>query len=444
MVAGYRNAIQESADDRVAARSIELTRTDLNYARELDREDPLAHFRDEFVIENPSLIYLDGNSLGRLPKRTAARMKEVIDGEWGKRLIRGWGEGWFTAPQRIGGKIARLIEAEADEVVVADSTSVNFFKLVMAALAAWPDRHIVLSDDLNFPSDIYLLQGAIKLASPKHQLKLVRSVDGLVVSLDQLAEAITPDTVLVTLTHTAFKSGYVYDMRAVTEMAHRAGALMLWDLSHSVGAMPLALREADVDLAVGCTYKYLNGGPGAPAFLYVRRDLQEQLSSPIWGWFGQKGQFDFKLDYEPGPGLQRFLAGTPTMLSLAAVEPGVDLLLEAGLERLRAKSVRQTEYLIALWEELLKPLGVTLNSPRDSKRRGSHVSFGHPEGLRIDRALIEEMNVIPDFRYPDNIRLGIAPIYTSYIEIHEAVRRLRRVIVERLYEKYPTQRPDVT
>jgi kynureninase len=419
-------------------------RTDADYARELDRRDPLAHFRDEFVIDDPSLVYLDGNSLGRLPKRTGARLKEVIDDEWGRRLIRGWGEGWFTAPRRLGDKIAKLIGVDAGEVVVTDSTSVNFFKLVMAALTARPDRRGVVTDDLNFPSDVYLLQSAVKLASPDHRLKIVRSADGLTVSMDQLVEAFTPDTALVTLTHTAFKSGYVYDMRAVTDMAHRAGALMLWDLSHSAGAMPLGLKDANVDLAVGCTYKYLNGGPGAPAFLYVRRELQERLVSPIWGWFGQRGQFDFKLDYEPGPGVQRFLAGTPTMLSLAAVEPGVDLVFEAGLERLRAKSVQQTEYLIALWEEWLKPLGVTLNSPRDSSSRGSHVSLGHPEGLRIDRALIEEMNVIPDFRYPDNIRLGIAPLYTSFAEVHEAMVRLRRVIVEKLYEKYPAERPEVT
>jgi kynureninase len=233
-------------------------------------------------------------------------------------------------------------------------------------------------------------------------------------------------------------------MRAVTELAQRAGALMLWDLSHSVGAMPLALGEASVDLAVGCTYKYLNGGPGAPAFLYVRRDLQEQLLSPIWGWFGQKGQFDFDLTYAPGPGIQRFLAGTPTILSLVPVEAAIDLTLEAGIERIRAKSVRQTEYLIELWAALLEPLGVTLNSPREAELRGSHVSLGHPEGLRIDRALIEELRVIPDFRYPDNIRLGIAPLYTSFAEIHEGIMRLRRVIVERLYEKYPVERPDVT
>jgi len=418
--------------------------TDIDYARELDRRDELAHFRNEFVINDPDLIYLDGNSLGRLPKRTAARMREVIEKEWGERLIRGWGEGWFTAPQRIGAKIAQLIGAQADEVIVTDSTSVNLFKLYIAALQARPGRPKVVTDDLDFPSDVYVLQGAVKLAGPVYRLEMARSADGLTVSNDALQATIDKDTALVTLTHTAFKSGYVYDMGAVTGMAHRAGALVLWDLCHSVGAMPLDLNAANVDMAVGCTYKYLNGGPGAPAFLYIRRDLQEQLLNPIWGWFGQRGQFDMKLDYEPAPGLQRFLAGTPTMLSLAAVEPAVDLLLEAGVERLRAKSVQQTEYLIALWEALLAPLGVTLNSPRDPARRGAHVSLGHPEGLRIDLALIHDMRVIPDFRYPDNIRLGLAPLYTSFTEIHEGIMRIRRVIVERLYEKYPTERPEVT
>jgi len=428
----------------------------LEEALSLDLQDPLASFRAEFVIDDPHLIYLDGNSLGRMPKRAAARVAEVVEHEWGQRLIRGWGEGWFTAPQRIGAKIAQLIGAQPDEVIVADSTSVNFFKLVMAALGARVGRPLVVTDELNFPSDLYLLQGALRLVGAdkpagadkgvRADRRLVRvpSADGLTVPFSALQAAITPETALVTLTHTTFKSGFIYDMPAVTELAHRAGALMLWDLSHSVGAMPLALNAAGVDLAVGCTYKYLNGGPGAPAFLFVRRELQEELLSPIWGWFGQKGQFDFTLDYTPGPGLQRFLAGTPPMLSTAAVEPGLDLLLEAGLDRLRAKSVQQTEYLIALWEALLAPLGVTLNSPRDSAQRGSHVSLGHPEGLRIDRALIEDMAVIPDFRYPDNIRLGIAPLYTSFVDIYEGITRLRRVLVERLYEKYPAERPDVT
>ncbi len=413
-------------------------------AKELDQHDPLASYRSEFAIDDPSLIYLDGNSLGRLPLRTRARVSQVVEHEWGSRLIRGWGEGWFSAPQRIGAKIAQLIGAQPDEVIVADSTSVNFFKLVMAALGARPDRPAVVTDDLNFPSDLYLLQGALQLAGVGRRLVRVPSPDGIHVPMQSLAEALTPATALLTLTHTTFKSGYVYDMPAVTELAHQAGALMLWDLSHSVGAMPLDLNAAGVDLAVGCTYKYLNGGPGAPAFLFVRRELQAELLNPMWGWFGQQGQFDFGLDYRPGPGLQRFLVGTPPMLSTAAIEPAVELVLEAGLDRLRAKSVQQTEYLIALWEELLAPLGVALNSPRDSARRGSHVSLGHPEGLRIDRALIEDMAVIPDFRYPDNIRLGIAPLYTSYVDIYEGLTRLRRVLVERLYEKYPVERPEVT
>jgi kynureninase len=419
-------------------------RTDLDFARELDRGDELAHFRDEFVVDDPELIYLDGNSLGRLPKRSLARMQEVVAKEWGQRLIRGWGEGWFNAPRRVGAKVAQLLGATADDVIVADSTSVNLFKLALAALQARPGRRKVVTDDLNFPSDLYILQGALNLAGPEYHLEIVQSADRMCVSNEALAGAIDDQTVLVTLSHTVFKSGFVYDMHAVTDMAHRAGALMLWDVSHSAGAMPLALADAGVDLAVGCTYKYLNGGPGAPAFLYVRGNLQENLFSPIWGWFGQEGQFDFELDYRPAPGVRRFLAGTPALLSLAAIEPGVDLLLEAGLDRLRAKSVGQTEYLIGLWEELLQPLGFVLKSPREAGRRGSHVSLGHAEGLRIDRALIEEMKVLPDFRYPDNLRLGIAPIYTRYTDIHEAVMRLRRVMIEKLYEKYPAERPDVT
>ncbi|MBI5030491.1 MAG: kynureninase [Chloroflexi bacterium] len=416
----------------------------LEFAIDLDRHDPLAHFRDEFVIDDPDTIYLEGNSLGRLPKRTADRVRDAVDHEWGQRLIRGWGEGWFTAPQRVGAKIAQLIGAQTDQVIVCDSTSVNIFKLAMAALRARPGRHTIVTDDLNFPTDVYVLQGVAQLLGAEYRLEIIHSEDGLIVSNDAIARAINTDTALVELTHTAFKSGYVYDMRAITEAAHRSGALVLWDLCHSVGAMPLALDECGVDLAVGCTYKYLNGGPGSPAFLYVHKDLQSQLLSPIWGWFGQKNQFEMEPNYQPVSGITRFLAGTPTMLSLAAVEPSVELILEAGIERLREKSVQQTEYLIALWEEMLKPLGVKLNSPRDANHRGSHVSLGHPEGLRIGRALIEEMKVIPDFRYPDNIRLGIAPLYTSYAHIYEGITRLRRVIAERLYEKYPTTRPEVT
>jgi kynureninase len=368
----------------------------------------------------------------------------VAERQWGERLIRAWNEGWLGLAERVGAKVARLLGAGADEVIVADSTSVNLFKLAVAALRARPGRHTVVTDELNFPSDVYVLQSALDVMGPGHRLEVVRSPDGISVPEGRLAEVIDGDTALVSLSHTAFKSGFVHDLAAVTRLAHAAGALVLWDVSHSVGAMPLALAEAGADLAVGCTYKYLCGGPGAPAFLYVRRDLQGALHNPVAGWFGRDDPFGFALDYRPAPGLRRFLTGTPPVLSLAAVEPGVDLLLEAGLERVRAKSVAQTEYLIGLWEALLAPVGFTLNSPRDPERRGSHVSLGHAEGWRINRALIERMNVIPDFRLPDNLRLGVCPLYTTYAEVHAAVTALRRVVVERLYEEYPAERSGVT
>jgi kynureninase len=413
-------------------------------ARRLDAVDPLARFRREFVVGDPHLIYLDGNSLGRLPRQTAPRLRKAIERDWGGRLIRGWGEGWFTGSQRIGAKIAVLVGAPPGDVVVADSTSVNLFKLVVAALRARPGRRTVVTDDMNFPTDLYVLQGAIELLGQGHRLVLVKSEDGLTVSESALAGAIDGDTALVTLSHTAYRSAFVYDMAAVTALAHRAGALALWDLSHSAGAMPVALAGAKADLAVGCTYKYLNGGPGAPAFLYVREDLHESLTNPVWGWFGRREQFDMAPDFRPAPGILRFLVGTPPILSLLGVEPGVDLLLEAGMDRVRTKSVAQTEYLVRLWERELEPLGFVLNSPRDPARRGSHISLGHPEALRIDRALIDEMGVLPDFRYPDNLRLGIAPLYTSFADLHEAVARIARVVRDRRYERYPTERPTIT
>ncbi len=418
---------------------------DLDFALDLDRRDPLARFRDEFIIDDPDTIYVDGNSLGRLPRRTVTRLREAVEHEWGARLVRGWNEGWMDAPARLGAKIAQLVGAHADEVLVADSTSVNFYKLVHAALDLRPGRRQIVSEAVNFPTDSYILQGIVRARGGGHYITCVDTTDGVTIPTEAVIDAIAAnDCALVTLTHTAFKSGLVHDMRAITGAAHRASALVLWDLSHSVGSIPVALNECDADFAVGCTYKYLNSGPGAPAFLYVRRDLQEQVSNPIQGWFGQRNQFDMAFEYAPAPGLARFQTGTPPVLALLAIEGGVDLLLEAGIARLREKSVAQTEYLIALWDALLRPLGVTLNSPRDAARRGSHVSLGHPDALRIDRALVEEMKVIPDFRYPDNIRFGIAPIYTSFADIYHAVTRMQRVIAERIYEKYSTARPVVT
>jgi kynureninase len=413
-------------------------------ALELDRQDELAGYRGRFVIDDPELIYLDGNSLGRLPVATVERLETLLRQEWGSELIRSWNQGWFTLPETAGAKIAELLGARPDELIVADSTSINLFKLALAALRLQSGRRTILSDNLNFPSDVYILQGVIGAAGNRHQLVLVPSADGIHGPAGALAQALDADTALLALSHTVFKSGYTYDMAALTAAAHAAGALVLWDLSHAAGAVPVALNEAGVDLAVGCTYKYLNGGPGAPAFLYVRRELQEELGNPLSGWMGQANPFAFELDYRPAPGLRRFLTGTPPILALAPIIPGVELLLEAGMSRLRAKSVQQTEFLVRLWQKHLEPLGFRLNSPRDPRWRGSHVSLGHDEGWRINHALIEEMNVLPDFRQPDNIRLGITPLYTTYDEICTAVTRLQTIVSERLYEKYPAEATAVT
>ncbi len=418
---------------------------EVTYARQLDRQDTLADFRSRFMIDDPDLIYLDGNSLGRLPLATGRHLQTAVDEEWGGRLIRSWNEGWFTLPERIGGKIARLLGAQPDEVVVADSTSVNLFKLALAALQAQPHRHKIITDDLNFPSDLYILQGVcgVNGRSPTH-IQIIPSPDGIHGPVDAIIEAMDNDTALVTLSHTVFKSGYRYDMAAITAAAHRAGAMVLWDLSHSAGSVPVDLNSANADLAVGCTYKYLNGGPGAPAFLYIRRDWQKKLTNPLSGWMGQRNLFDFDLDYAPEVGIRRFLTGTPPVLSLAAIEPGVDLLLEAGMDAVHTKSVRQTEYLRRLWQAVLAPQGFYLNSPRDPEQRGSHISLGHEEGWRINQALIQEMQVLPDFRQPDNIRLGIAPLYTTYEEVWTAVSRLHTITSQRLYEKYSHTRQTVT
>ncbi len=416
----------------------------MSFAMNLDERDPLAVYRERFLLSDASLIYLDGNSLGRLPKATVALNADLIERAWGDRLIRSWNEGWFTAPERVGAKIARLIGAQPDEVIIADSTSINLFKLTVATLQVQTGRRTILTDDLQFPSDLYVLQGVSELLGRQHRLIIAPSPDGIHGAEEALQHQLDADVALLVLSHTAFKSGYIYDIAALTAAAHAAGAMVLWDLSHSVGALPLDLAAAGVDLAVGCTYKHLNGGPGAPAFLYVRRDWQERLHNPVPGWMGRKDLFGFALDYQPAPGLRRFLSGTPSITALSLIEPGVDLLLEAGIDAVRAKSVQQTEYLIDLWEDLLAPLGFSLNSPREARQRGSHVSLGHAEGLRIDLALIHDFNVLPDFRQPDNIRLGIAPLYTSFADITAAVIALQRIVQEKLYERYPATVPVVT
>lgn len=420
----------------------------LSYAQELDKNDEISHFREKFSLTDQNLIYLDGNSLGVLPTLTTSHVSDVVENEWGKGLIRSWNNGWYDRPKLIGAKLAKIIGAQPDEVIMADSTSVNLFKLVYAALTFNKGRKGIISDTFNFPSDIYIIQGLIEILGGKHNIELAESDDGISIPIDKLKNLISTDTALVTLSHVVFKSAFIYNMAEVNKLAHSKGAMVIWDLSHAVGSVPINLNESNADMAIGCTYKYLNGGPGSIAFLYVRKDLQEKLQSPIWGWFGQHKPFDFKLTYQPAEGISRFLAGTPPLISLSAVEPALDLILEAGINRIREKSVNLSTYFITLFKEYLLPLGFTIGSPEDHNQRGSHISIRHPEAYRICKALIDERIgnklVIPDFREPDNIRLGFAPLYNTYNEIFEAVMEIKDIVELKYYENFKPNRDIVT
>jgi kynureninase len=415
-----------------------------SFAQTLDTRDPLAPFRQRFVIPQPDLIYLDGNSLGRLTLASAERLSRLAE-EWSNDLIRGYNRDWWHAPCRVGDRLAPLVGAAPAQVVACDTVSINLFKLAFAALSLQPARTKIITDSLNFPSDLYILQGLVRLLGDRHTILRIDSLDGgITPDLDSLEAGLDDSTALLTLSHVAFKSGYLYDLPRLTNLAHRHGVLVLWDLSHSVGALPIALDDSNVDFAVGCTYKYLNGGPGSPAFLYVRRELQEKVVSPLWGWWSQQQPFAFDLEYKPAPGIKRFLSGSQPILSLLSMEAALEPLLEAGTEALRTKSLLLGEYLVYLYSTFLLPLGFQLGSPADPHHRGSHISLRHPEGYRINRALIEEMNVIPDFREPDNLRFGLTPLYTTFLEIWQAVDRISRVVTEKIYGKYSHERPTVT
>ncbi|SCL14764.1 Kynureninase [Micromonospora nigra] len=404
-------------------------------AKELDVADPLAELRDRFVINDDDLIYLDGNSLGRLPAATPDFLARLVRDGWGTGLVRSWPT-WIDWGRRLGDQLARhALGARPGEVVISDSTSVNLYKLAGAALDATPDRGTILVDAEEFPTDRYILQG---LAEQRGRIlrRLPSDLDqGL--RPDTLRAALDSDVALVVLSAVSYRSGALLDMAAVNAAAREVGAYVLWDLSHAVGAVPVQLTASGADLAVGCTYKYLNGGPGAPAFLYVREELQATLRQPIWGWFGQRDQFQMRSDYEPAGDLDRFLVGTPPILSVAAVEPALAVLAEAGIERIRQKGLRLGELIVELADAWLAPHGFSLASPRDPHRRGGHVSLSHPEALRISRALAAEARVVGDFRVPDRLRLCAAPLYTRFVDVWDAMDRLRDVAEQRSYLRLP-------
>jgi kynureninase len=400
------------------------------YAEQLDAADPLAGFRERFARTTEGQIYLDGNSLGPLPLATKARIAEVVSDEWGNGLVRSWDK-WVGLPRETGDLIgAHLTGAAPGQTLVSDSTTVNLFKLANAALDARPGRTVIITDDDNFPTDRYVLQGIATQRGGELRMIHTDLNDGI--SEEALLAALGPDVALVSLSHVAYRSGALADMRRITQLVHDAGALMLWDLCHSVGAVPIELDAAGADLAIGCTYKYVNAGPGSPAFLYVRAELQGRLRQPIWGWFGQADQFAMGPKYDPLPGIERFATGTPQIIGIVAVAEGTRLLGEAGMERLRAKSVALTSYLIHLAGEWLTPHGFSLASPRADARRGGHVTFSHQEAWRISQALIAA-GVIGDYRTPDRLRLGPAAIMTRFTDIWDAADRLRTIMAERSY-----------
>ncbi|MEG0821602.1 MAG: kynureninase [Burkholderiaceae bacterium] len=393
----------------------------------LDRADPLAAGRAAFDLP-AGVIYLDGNSLGALPRATAARVAEVVKQQWGQGLIRSWNSaGWMELPQRVGDKIGRLIGAAPGETVCADSTSVNLFKVLAVALAIQSrgERVRIVSERDNFPTDLYMAQGLTQLRGAG-ELHLVDGPAGIAAALDARCAVLM-------LTHVNYRTGRMHEMERITRAAHAAGALVIWDLAHSAGAVELDLNAAGADFAVGCGYKYLNGGPGAPAFVWVAARHQAGFSQPLSGWLGHAAPFEFDPAYRPAAGVARYLAGTPSVVAMSALEVGVDVVLAAGMSALRAKSVALTELFSALVAERCAGLGLTLVSPSQASQRGSQVCLSHADAYPVMQALIAR-GVIGDFRAPDVLRFGFAPLYNGFAEAWDAVEALREVLASRHWD----------
>lgn len=410
-------------------------------ARALDATDPLAGFRNRFAGVDDGLLYLDGNSLGRMPLDTPAALARVVEQEWARGLVGSWST-WIGEATRIGDLLASgVLGARPGEVLVGDSTSVDLYKLLVAGADARPGRDVLVCCTDDFPTDRFIVAGAAAARG-----MTVREIDADIdegLDIDALAAALDERVAVVVLSAVAYRSGALVDVPAITRLVHEAGALVLWDLSHAAGAVPVELEAAGADLAVGCTYKYLNGGPGAPAYLYVRRNLQTQLRQPIWGWFGQRDQFAMGPAYDPVPGIERFGVGTPPVIATAAVEVGARLVAEAGIDRLAAKGRALTDLAVALADEWLVPRGVRVASPRQAARRGSHVTLAHPAAWQLTQALIDR-GVVPDYRTPDRVRLGPAPLYTRFVDVWDAMDRFRAVLYEGAHRRYPSQRARVT
>ena len=385
----------------------------------LDDGDSLAGCRAAFRLPD-GILYFDGNSLGALSEAVVERLGRVVEEEWGRDLIRSWNaHDWMGLPGRVGDRIAPLIGAQPGEVVVTDSTSINLFKVLAAALALRPGRRYILSDEANFPTDLYMAEGLARLVGTEVELRLVAA--------EAIPAALGSDVAVVMASHVDYQSGRIRDLAGITEAAHATGALTVWDLSHSVGVLPIDLNGAGVDLAVGCTYKFLNAGPGAPAFLYVAERLQGEIENPLSGWMGDTAPFEFQTSYRPAPGLARMLSGTPPILSMVALDAALDVFQGIDLEAVRAKAVRLTSLFVELVEARLGGAGLVLASPREATARGAQISFRHDEGYPIMQALIAR-GVIGDFRAPDILRFGFAPLYLRFVDVWDAVEVLAEIM----------------
>jgi kynureninase len=394
-------------------------------AQALDAADPLRARRDLFVIPDDT-IYLDGNSLGPLPRHVAKRLAGAVTEEWGQSLIRGWNaHGWFDLPRQLGDRIAKLVGARSGTIIAADSTSINLVKVLTAALKLRPGRRVILSDSGNFPSDLYVAQGIIKALGGGWELR--------VVAPEEVEAAIDDDLAVLMLTEVDYRTGRLHDMKKLITKAHQKGALAIWDLCHSAGAFPVDLTGGNTDFAVGCGYKYLNGGPGAPAFVYVRPDLQDKVEPSLAGWMGHAQPFAFDLNYRPARGIDRLRAGTPGVLSMIALDSALDVWEGVDIQMLREKSVRLAELFISEVEGRCGAYGIKLASPRDKARRGSQVSFRCQDGYAVMQALIAH-GVIGDFRAPDIIRFGLTPLYIGFTDVWDAAATLERVLAKSLWD----------
>ncbi len=412
-------------------------------AAELDAADPLRAYRDEFVITDPQVCYLDGNSLGRLPKRTVDIVHRYLTEEWGSELVTGWSH-WIDEAQRVGDLIGRVsLGAAAGQTLAVDTTSTNFYQLCDAALRARPESGTVLSDTANFPTDRYILEGLCERYGKR--LVLINDESGEeYVTPAMLAEHLNRDTALVTLSVVQYRSGALHDVRLLTRMAHDAGALVVWDASHAVGVVDMQFDADDVDLAVGCTYKYGNSGPGSPAWLYVNERLQQSLRVPIQGWFAQRDQFAMGQGFDRADGMRGFQIASPSIVGMRCIEAAFGMIGEAGLPAIAAKAALGTEMMVRLHDEWLAPLGFELVTPRDPARRGGHVTLRHPEAKQIATAMRELVKVIPDYREPSSIRLAMSPLATSFTEVWEGFDRIRRLVESKRYRDVTSAASRVT